>query len=275
VAEALLRAQQRGLEVRVVVDGENMEAPEVAKIVGELETASIPVFIDRREAFMHNKFAVLDEQVVWTGSANLTVNDVYRNNNNMLRIVEPNLAVNYTAKMNDLMAGEGGTKGDSVLVNPQIAINGVPVITMFSPDDPVTDDVVARIQAAEQRVDVMAFAFTSDPIAQALIEARTRGLAVRAVMEGRNSKGTGSEFATLQGGGVDIHSDGNCYIMHSKTIIIDGRTVITGSFNWTRAAQQQNDENVLIIEDPSLAARYLEEFERVYNQALQPTRCGG
>jgi phosphatidylserine/phosphatidylglycerophosphate/cardiolipin synthase-like enzyme len=145
---------------------------------------------------------------------------------------------------------------------------------MFAPDDPITDEVVARIQAAQQRVDVLAFAFTSDPIAQAMIDARTRGLAVRAVMENRNSKGTGSEFATLQGGNVDVHRDGNCYIMHSKTIIIDGRIVITGSFNWTRAAQQQNDENVLIIEDPGLAARYLEEFERVYNQALQPTRCG-
>jgi phosphatidylserine/phosphatidylglycerophosphate/cardiolipin synthase-like enzyme len=57
-------------------------------------------------------------------------------------------------------------------------------------------------------------------------------------------------------------------------IIIDGHIVITGSFNWTRSAQTQNDENFLIIDDASLAARYLEEFDRVYNQALEPTRCG-
>lgn len=71
-----------------------------------------------------------------------------------------------------------------------------------------------------------------------------------------------------------MHADGNCYIMHHKVIIIDGRTVITGSFNFTGSAQTQNDENVLIIEDAGLAARYTEEFERVYQQALQPTRCG-
>lgn len=274
IGEALIRARQRGLAVRVAVDGENLAAAEVAKLTGELQNAGIPVFFDEREAFMHNKFVVLDGNVVWMGSANLTVNDVYRNNNNMLRIVEPQLAANYTAKMDDLMAGTGGTDGGSVLISPSLTVGGANVVNMFAPDDPITDEIIARLNAAEQRIDVLAFAYTSDTIAQAMIQAKQRGLAVRGVMESRNSKGTGSEFQPLQAAGIDMHTDGNCYIMHSKTIIIDGRTVITGSFNFTRAAQVQNDENVLIIDDPSMAARYMEEFERVYQQALQPTTCG-
>lgn len=274
ITDALIQARQRGVAVRVSIDGENLEAAEVAKVTGDLQQADIPVFFDERQAFMHNKFIVIDGATVWTGSTNLTANDVFRNNNNMIRIVDQRLAANYLAKAEDIFSGQGGTDGDSVLVNPELTIGEATVMNAFAPDDAITDEVVARLSAAEQRVDMMSFAFTSDPVAEALIAARGRGLPVRAVMENRNAKGTGSEFNKVRDGGVDMHADGNCYIMHHKVIIIDGRTVITGSFNFTGSAQTQNDENVLIIEDAGLAARYTEEFERVYQQALQPTRCG-
>jgi len=274
IARALAQAKQRGVEVRVSIDGENLEDPDVASLTGELEALGVPVFYDQRQPFMHDKIVVIDDTIVWTGSMNLTTNDAYRNNNNMLRIASPELAANYLAKTDDIFAGQGGTAGDSVLVNPQLRFGDATVQTMFAPDDPVTDRIVERLAGARERVDLMAFAFTSDPIGDALLTARDRGVAVRAVMESRNAKGTGSEFERMRGAGIDIHADGNCYIMHHKVIVIDGRTVITGSFNFTRGAQEQNDENVLIVEDAGLAARYLEEFERVYSQALDPTRCG-
>lgn len=274
IGDALVRAHERGVAVRVVVDSENVEKPDVAALVGDLQAAGVPVALDERRAFMHNKFIVIDNVVVWTGSANFTANDVYRNNNNMLRIIDARLAQNYTAKADDLFAGGGGPGGGSVVIHPILEIGGAQVRTMFAPDDPITREIIARIDGAQQRIDLLAFAFTSDPIAEALVAARGRGLAVRGVMESRNARGSGSDFELVQAGGVDMHSDGNCYIMHHKVIVIDGRTVITGSFNFTRAAQDQNDENVLIIDDASLAARYHEEFERVYRQALEPTRCG-
>lgn len=274
IADALIRAKQRGVEVHVSIDGENLEAAEVAELTGKLENAGIPVFYDERQAFMHNKFIVVDDSIVWTGSMNLTANDVFRNNNNMVRIVDQGLAANYTAKSQDLFSGEGGTAGGSVLVNPTLTLGGSSVVNAFSPDEPITDEIVQRLEAAQQSIEVMAFAFTSDPVADQLIAAKDRGLAVRVVMESRNAKGTGSEMVKLRDAGVDIHSDGNCYIMHHKVIIIDDHLVITGSFNFTRAAQEQNDENVLIVDDASLAARFKEEFGRVYQQALEPTRCG-
>jgi phosphatidylserine/phosphatidylglycerophosphate/cardiolipin synthase-like enzyme len=273
ITDALIRAQQRGVRVRISIDGENLETPVVAKLTGDLESAGIPVFFDEREAFMHNKFIVIDDTVVWTGSMNLTINDVFRNNNTMLRIADPQLAANYTAKADDIFKGAGGTTGSSVLVHPRLTIGGSTVANAFSPDEPITEMILEHVQAAQQSIEVMAFAFTSDPVADSLIAAKDRGLAVRVVMESRNAKGTGADLKKLQSAGVDIHSDGNCYIMHHKTIIIDDHLVITGSFNFTRAAQEQNDENVLIIDDVSLAARYAEEFERIYQQALEPTRC--
>ena len=274
ITDALIRARQRGLEVRVSVDGENLETAAVAKLTGDLEKADIRVFFDEREAFMHNKIVVIDETIVWTGSMNFTVNDAFRNNNNMVRISDQRLAANYSAKTDDIFKGQGGTDGSSLLVNPTLSYEGATVTNAFSPDDQITELILERLKGARQSIEVMAFAFTSDPIADALIAARDRGLAVRVVMESRNAKGTGSEMSKLQGAQIDIHSDGNCYIMHNKVIIIDDQVVITGSFNFTRAAQEQNDENVLIVDDTGFAARYNEEFERIYQQALEPTRCG-
>jgi phosphatidylserine/phosphatidylglycerophosphate/cardiolipin synthase-like enzyme len=100
------------------------------------------------------------------------------------------------------------------------------------------------------------------------------GLIVQGVFEKQNANGIGADFAKLQAGGVDVLQDGNCYILHHKVIIIDERTVVTGSYNFTSSAERDNDENLVIVDDPAIARAYLEEFERVYAQVQAPTRCG-
>jgi phosphatidylserine/phosphatidylglycerophosphate/cardiolipin synthase-like enzyme len=273
VAAALMDAHERGVHVRVSIDGENLETPEVSSVMGEMAAAGIGVFYDQRNAFMHDKIVVIDGSVVWTGSWNVTINDTFRNNNNMVRIADQALAANYSAKLDAIFNEQGGPGQPSVVRYPDITLGDARVSTMFAPEDPITDVIMAQLAAAHERIDVMAFAFTSDPIADALVEARQRGVAVRVVMENRNSKGTGSAFDHLRDAGIDTHADGNCYIMHHKAMMIDGRKLITGSFNFTASAQNQNDENVLVIDDPSMVALYEAEFERIYDQALQPPRC--
>ena len=99
-------------------------------------------------------------------------------------------------------------------------------------------------------------------------------LLVQGVFETRNNSGLGSDYESLVKAGVDILEDGNCYVLHSKTMVIDDRTVITGSYNFTDSANKSNDENLLIIDDPGLAQQYLAEFNRIYDQAKNPTKCG-
>jgi phosphatidylserine/phosphatidylglycerophosphate/cardiolipin synthase-like enzyme len=108
-----------------------------------------------------------------------------------------------------------------------------------------------------------------------MVDRLDAGVQVQGVFENRNANGIGSEFERLVAADADVWTDGNCYTMHHKVIILDGETVITGSYNFTARAEETNDENLLIIDDPELAALYLEEFERVYNQARNPTTCGG
>ena len=143
----------------------------------------------------------------------------------------------------------------------------------FSPEDGVAKYVLQRLAAAKHSIYFMSFSYTSGAIADAMVAQVQAGRAVRGVFERQNAGGTGSAFGRLRQGGVDVLEDGNCYILHHKVIVIDERTVITGSYNFTNSAEKDNDENLVIVDDPNLARAFLEEFQRVYAQAEAPTRC--
>ncbi|MBC8162032.1 MAG: phospholipase [Roseiflexaceae bacterium] len=274
ITDALISAKQRGAEVRVIVDSENLETPEVAQETGRLEDAGIGVRFDDRSAFMHNKFLVIDSSIAWTGSWNLTENDTFRNNNNMLRLDSREIALNYSNKFAQMFAGAFGSKKESNSPFPEVQVGQTQAVTLFAPEDGVAQYVLERIDNAQQNIRFMAFSFTSDEIGAAMIRQREQGIPVQGVFEAQNAGGSGSEYGALLSGGVDVLEDGSCYIMHHKTIIIDDRIVITGSYNFTASAEDSNDENLLIIDDPAVAEMYIQEFNRVFTQAQNPTRCG-
>jgi phosphatidylserine/phosphatidylglycerophosphate/cardiolipin synthase-like enzyme len=172
-----------------------------------------------------------------------------------------------------MAASHFGTAKNPQTPNPQVRVGGVLVENYFAPQDGVSKHVVDWISRATRSVDFLAFSFTSDTIGDALIARQKAGLPVRGVFEKRNATGIGSEYARLQKANVDVLSDGNCYTMHHKVIIIDQRVVITGSYNFTSRAESVNDENLLIIDDPAIAKLYTEEFARVYAQAQNPVAC--
>lgn len=273
VGAALYKAHQKGRRIRLVIDSENLQTPEVAALAGHLQEAGIPITFDRRSAFMHNKFVIVDGKVVWTGSWNLTWNDTFRNNNNMLRFEDQHVANDYIQKFEALFGGRAGHDVPIALQYPFVQMGSTRVAVAFAPDNDITSSVVSEIRAARQTIDVLAFTLTSDPIAAALLDARQRGVKVRAVLEARNMHTSGSEYKRLRDGGVNVLQDGNCYIMHDKVIVLDGRKVVTGSFNWTRQAQEQNDENALIVDDLWVAGLYSGEFQRIFEQALHPAGC--
>jgi phosphatidylserine/phosphatidylglycerophosphate/cardiolipin synthase-like enzyme len=273
ITDALLRAARRGIGVRLVVDSENLEAPEVSEQTGRLQRAGIAVQFDRREPFMHDKFIVIDGAVTWTGSWNVTDNDTWRNNNNMLRFASRRVAANFTNEFEQMFDGRFGTSKRSATPYPRVHFGGAKVEVYFSPQDGVAKHVLERLEAAKRSIHFMTFSYTADATADAMIAKVKAGLVVRGVFEMQNAGGSGADFNRLKQGGVDVLEDGNCYILHHKAIVIDERTVITGSYNFTGSAEKDNDENLVIVDDPNLARAYLEEFERVYAQAQSPARC--
>jgi phosphatidylserine/phosphatidylglycerophosphate/cardiolipin synthase-like enzyme len=273
VTDVLLGAKQRGVAVRVIVDSENLETPEVSRQTGRLERAGIPVRFDNHEPFMHNKFIVVDGVIAWTGSWNVTTNDTYRNSNNMLRFANREIAADYTHEFEQMFSGRFGTSKTSGTPHRHVQVGVATVEVYFSPEDGVAKYVLERLKNAKASIRFMTFSYTSDDIASAMIAKQKAGLVVQGVFEKQNTNGSGAEFQRLRAGKIDVLQDGNCYILHHKVIIIDERTVITGSYNFTSSAEKDNDENLVIVDDPRLARAYLDEFERVYAQAQAPTRC--
>ena len=130
----------------------------------------------------------------------------------------------------------------------------------FTPGGDCTGIVVREIDAARSYVLVQAYSFTSAPIADALVRAKRRGVDVRAVLDKsqRTEQYSGATF--LANGGVPVLIDARHAIAHNKVMVIDGVTVITGSFNFTKAAQEKNAENLIVLRDQRLAKVYADNW---------------
>jgi phosphatidylserine/phosphatidylglycerophosphate/cardiolipin synthase-like enzyme len=137
----------------------------------------------------------------------------------------------------------------------------------FSRAERCDDLLTGLIRGAKDRIYVAIYSFTSDRLAEALIEARRRGVDVRVVMERREANVTGSEYPRLLGAGVDVRLDANPGLMHHKFMVIDGEIVVTGSYNWSAAAEERNDENLVVIRDRGVAGAFEREFERIWSQS--------
>ncbi len=130
----------------------------------------------------------------------------------------------------------------------------------FSPGGGCSQEIIQRLSAAKQNVLVQAYEFTSEPIAEALVSAEKRGVSVAVILDQSKLSESSGIAKLLSQANVRILADGAHAINHNKVMIIDNATVITGSFNFTVAAEERNAENLLIIEDNNLAQRYTENW---------------
>lgn len=267
IRDALIEVHRRGVDVRVVLDSDNLKEPEIQEIID----AGIKVVDDRSDSLMHNKFIIIDRQEVWTGSMNPTLGGAYYDNNNMIRIKSLDLAKNFVDEFEEMFTEYRFSRGSvKNTTYPQLWINGSLVETYFAPEDGTAGRIIELINAAKRDIYFLAYSFTSDEIADAIIGRVQSGVDVRGVMDmGQYKSNTGTEFDRLVAGGADVYLDGNPASMHHKTIIIDNDIVITGSYNFSNSAENKNDENTLIIHDNTIVGSYLEEFWRVYNEATR------
>lgn len=260
IADAVIAAHRRGVQVRVVTDTDYLGENAMLRVMAD----SIPVVGDAREPFMHHKFAVVDGAEVWTGSMNYTLNDAYRNNNVLIHIRSVRLAENYTAEFEQLFTRQSfGQAGRPP--NPTLTLSGTLVENAFSPDGGVADRVLDVLRTAQSSVHVMAFAFTRTDFGDALLERSQAGVTVQAVFERRQvSAGSDAVFNLFSAAGLPARLDGNRYNLHTKAMVVDGSIVVFGSYNFSRNAEEQNNENILIVHSPELAAAFEAEFQKVW-----------
>lgn len=275
VAQALIAAHARGVDVRWVTDDENGLLADEEPGRGQfamLQDAGIEVKDDLgRTAFMHNKFWIFDRQTVWTGSTNITKSGIYDQNNNVLVVRSPELATIYEREFDEMWNGQFGAKSPSTLADQAPVVNGTQILVVFTSEDPALENVIIPfVQGAQSSVYFMAFSFTDYPLADAMIQAKLRDLDVAGVFESFGSTSESAELRTLFCGDVPVRQDGNGGFLHHKVIIVDERYVITGSLNFSTRAEESNDENVIILDNPDIARLYIEEFERVWAIGKDP-----
>lgn len=274
VAEALMAAKSRGVDVRWVTDDENGLGADEEPGHGQfkmLQDAGIEVKSDNRTALMHNKFWIFDGEAVWTGSTNITVNGIFKQNNNVIYIRSTRLAAIYEAEFQEMWDGEFGPRSPSQLANQSITVNGTPIQVVFTSEDGALEQaIIPTVKTAQKSIRFLAFSFTDYPLAEAMINRAKAGVDVAGVFEKVGSETQYAELSTLHCASVPVRQDGNPSFLHHKVVIVDNRYTITGSLNFSTSAEESNDENVIVLDSPEIAALYTQEFERVWAQGSDP-----
>lgn len=255
IISSLIKKIESNASVRIVLDDRSMRKQD-----GPL-VESPHIRIDTPSGQMHNKFCVFDRTIVWTGSFNPTVRGDSRNDNNVIVISSPALARSFSDEFEELW--DGVYRGGKKTRRRNVDLGETAIEVLFCPEDGCANRVSEVLRTANESIRFMTFSFTHDGIAQAIIDAKERGITAQGIMERSGNKKV-SVYYDLTSAGIDIALDSNPAMMHHKVFIIDSRIVITGSFNPTQNGDKRNDENILIIHNEHITKLFEAEYGRIW-----------
>jgi len=293
IAQALVQARSRQVKVRMIIEKDNLSHSTGAVMDDIITPAGIPWIADdfdpvnRGVGLHHNKFLVVDargsadQAWVWTGSWNLTDPGTNDDMQNVIEIQDQALAGAYLLEFNEMW----GSDGDAPIAStsrfgarkhdntPHVFnINGTPVELYFSPSDRTTSAIIKTLNKAGHSVDAALLTFTRSEIAALLKAKKDAGVKVRVLLDNNND--TGTQYGFLTSAGIEVRIDPSTTgLLHHKYAVIDAEVggsqqyVITGSHNWTSAAENSNNENTLIIQSDRVANQYLQEFAARYKES--------
>jgi phosphatidylserine/phosphatidylglycerophosphate/cardiolipin synthase-like enzyme len=275
IAEAISQAKYRGVQIRIVTEHSNRQKA----LLQSLEQQGIPVEDDGEEnrGLMHDKFLIIDGEVLGMGSMNLTHNCTQRNNNNFIfwdSQKDPAIAQlidNYQIEFEQLWSGKFGPMKVPQTPYPKIQLkDGTVIETYFSPEDQPLTALGNTLAEAKYSVDILAFSFTAKALEKILQQDMAQGVAVRGIFE-KKQNSTYSSFLRLSALGGDMREDSNFYLMHHKVMLIDRDsdtpTVAFGSFNFSNGANTRNDENLLIVHNnKAMSQSFGQEFDHLWSE---------
>ncbi len=252
------------LSMRIVTDdancprnaGTNMLECPLSRLDGH---PRVSIVLDNRDALMHHKFAIADARRIWIASANMTRQSFCVDENNAIVTEAPEVLMPYRSEFVRMF--EQRMFGP---ILPEPPVDPMARFSVyFSPRTPITSApawhaaLITGMTNSTMSLEFLASAFTRMDISDALVAASRRGVRVRGVVSSLYAMDPA--VRALVTAGIEIHQ-GN---IHSKVLVMDGATVVTGSANWSTNAWS-NNENSLWIRDANIAAAYRTEFDRVY-----------
>ncbi len=218
----------------------------------------------KSSSLSHNKFCIFDRQFVWTGSFNPTGN---KNRNDVLLFSSRYLAENYETELQELLGGKQRQTPYTLITSANMTLENY-----FCPDDSCEQKVLDAISKAEKSIYVMAYSFTHPAVSALLLAKKDEGIDVHVLLEARQIDERSAYDILHQSIPVSISNKEG--LLHYKAFIIDNETVITGSANPTRNGYYHNDENILILANPSLAVQYSARFIEESHGALLRKKAG-
>ncbi|HJR80355.1 MAG TPA: phospholipase D-like domain-containing protein [Anaerolineales bacterium] len=275
LTDALIAVSQRGIPVRVVAETDSLiDNP----YFQALRDAGIVIIDDQQAGLMNNTFVVVDQKEVWTGSVDFDLAGIYRKNNALIRIQSPELAADYVKEFEEMFINhQFGPLVAPETPYPSVTIQGTRVDVFFSPDDVVLAQLSQLLSEAKQSIYFLSYSFASDDLGSVIREKAAEGLTVGGVLESDlvnpslvdPDSNQLKELELFREAGLDIRLDSASELMNHKITIIDEKIVVIGSYDFTNRAENENDENVLVIYDEKVAQKFMEEFERIQSRARQ------
>lgn len=269
--EMIINASKRGVKVRVVTDTDNLKDKKdptlPRKAIEDIKAAGITVVDDKRAPFMHHKFMIVDNKAIWGGSMNPTTTSMYEHNNNGFYIQSPELAENYLLEFNRLFERKNFGNVDITVPNPVVRVGDAEIKTFFSPRGGTQAAILAELSKATKSIKFLAFSFTEKNMGQIISTKKSQGLAVEGVFDSCLLDKY-SNYNLFRTNKISVYKDGNQALLHHKLMIIDDETVITGSYNFSNSAENNNNEDTIIVKSKSFANLYNQEYARIKFAAL-------
>jgi phosphatidylserine/phosphatidylglycerophosphate/cardiolipin synthase-like enzyme len=276
ILRSLARAARRGVTVRIVTECEHRTGTR-ARLLRELEESGVPIVHDRSSfggladgcpedgGQMHHKFVIVDRQIVWVGSANLTPTDLNYNHNHMLRLASGRASAEFAREWDELFAGHfGAAKIERAAV--RLEVDGVQLELGFSPRRGPAGESTTRglllgaVGEATSSIDLALFALTDETVTDALLASPAN---VRGAVDASQALHSSSRTRSLCGSGASLMVDNLPGKVHHKLGVVDRSIVLGGSANWSLGGFDQNDEAVFVLRDRSLASLAAAEVARV------------
>lgn len=269
---AMENAEKRGVNVRIVYDTKTNSTnyyPDTESFVKRFAHTRSDYIEGNSKLtnfLMHNKFMVFDNKTVYTGSMNFSLTGLSGfNQNNVVIINSPQAAKIYSQEFENLYNGKFHTLKLPNKINKITLSDGSVITIYFSPQDKgMTKGVIPLIQNSKKYIYIPAFLITHKNLASALISAKQRGVDVRIILDATSVGARNSALKTLRTGGIPVKIENYAGKMHSKSMIIDDKYVVSGSANFSNSGENKNDENQIIIENPKLAKFYKDFFNYLW-----------
>ena len=276
IENALKNALKSGVKMRLIYDmNSNMENiyPNTFDIISMVSGSNHDGKSIEVNSIMHNKFYIFDERTVITGSANLSHTDMSGfNTNSIVSINSSELAKIYLDEFNQMYNGKFHNDKISKS-NSRLKVDDIDLEVYFSPQDKsITNLIIPLIRKARNYIYIPTFVLTEKRVVQELLNAKSRGVDVKIIIDALNASIKHSKHKELRIGGLAVKTENYAGKMHSKSMIIDDEYTIIGSMNFSNSGENKNDENLILIKDSNVAKFYrnffLYQWDKIDNKWL-------